>query len=196
MDTNIRATAESNQRQAWQVVEQVGIFAAWESIGAEVHLVGSLKMGLLMKHRDIDFHIYTPSLSVQESFAAMQKIAANPMVKRIEYQNLADTDEACIEWHAWAADHTNHLWQLDMIHLLRGSTYDGYFERVAERILARLTPETKQTILELKNQTPETEKIMGIEYYQAVLDGHVSTWTEFLAWRQSHPAQGVVEWMP
>lgn len=196
VDMDVLAVAEENQRQAWQMVEQTGVFAAWESVGAEVHLVGSLKTGLLMKHRDIDFHIHTASLNVCDSFTAMQRLASNPMIKRVEYRNLADTNEQCIEWHAWAMDRGGNLWQLDMIHLFRGSAYDGYFERVADRVLARLTPATKRTILELKNQTPETEKIMGIEYYQAVLEGRVSTWSEFLAWRQLHPAQGIVEWMP
>jgi len=52
---------------------------------------------------------------------------------------------------------------------LKGSYYDGYFEQVAERISAVLTPEIRETILKLKYETPDTEEIMGIEYYQAVI---------------------------
>ena len=48
-----------------------------------------------------------------------------------------------------------------MIHIRKGSRYDGYFEKVAERISSVLTDETKRTILQLKNETPESEKIMG-----------------------------------
>ena len=56
---NILDIARLNQQKAWKIVENSGIIQAWESIGAEVNLVGSLRTGLLMKHRDIDFHIYS-----------------------------------------------------------------------------------------------------------------------------------------
>ena len=45
-------------------------------------------------------------------------------------------------------------------------------------------------------RTPETEKIMGIEYYQAVLRDGVRTYAEFEAWRAANPVTGVLEWMP
>ena len=41
--------AASNQETAWKVIRENGIVPAWESIGGEVHLVGSLKTGLLLK---------------------------------------------------------------------------------------------------------------------------------------------------
>ena len=53
--------------------------------------------------------------------------------------------------------------QIDMIHIRKGSRYDGYFEKVAERISSVLTDEIKRTILQLKNETPESEKIMRSE---------------------------------
>ncbi len=37
-----------------------------------------------------------------------------------------------------------------MIHTPQGSAYDGYFERVADRIAAVLTDQTRETILRLK----------------------------------------------
>ena len=56
---DILAKAEANQATARRVIETSGVMKAWKSIGAEVHLVGSLATGLLMKNRDIDFHIYS-----------------------------------------------------------------------------------------------------------------------------------------
>jgi DNA polymerase sigma len=52
--------ARRNQQKAWKIIEDTKIIPAWESVGARVNLVGSLNTGLLMKHLDIDFHIYTP----------------------------------------------------------------------------------------------------------------------------------------
>ena len=62
-------------------------------MGAEPHLVGSLRTGLLMTHRDIDFHIYSSPLRVADSFAAMARLAENSRIRRIEYGNLLDTSE-------------------------------------------------------------------------------------------------------
>lgn len=188
--------AQQRQNRARQVLEQSGILAAWESIHAQVNLVGSLKTGLLINHRDIDMHVYTPNLTAAESFRAMAQFAENPAVEKIDYVNLINTDEHCIEWHAWYRDELNELWKMDMIHILKGSTYDGYFERVADRILANLTEETKRAILELKLATPESEAIGGIVYYQAVLQFGVRTWEQFVQWRQEHSTDGIIEWMP
>ncbi len=193
---NILELAKRNQQKAWEIIEDTRIVRIWEGIGAKVNLVGSLRTGLLMKHRDIDFHIYTSPLDLSASFRAMAELAENTSIKRIEYTNLLHTAEACIEWHAWYQDMEGELWQMDMIHIQEGSRYDGYFERVAERISAVLTDEMRLAILKLKYETPDTEKIMGVEYYQAVIQDGVRSYPEFEEWRRLHPAVGVVEWVP
>ena len=167
--------AKENQAKAWSIIRDAQIIEVWRGAGAEINLVGSLKLGLLMKHRDIDFHVYSQDLTLEKSFAAVMQIAACPRIRKMEYTNLLDTSEACIEWHLWYEDDEALLWQIDMIHMPKGSAYDGYFERVAERIAAVLTEVTRDAILRLKYETPDTEKIMGIEYYQAVIDGGVRT---------------------
>ena len=193
---NILDMAWQNQQEAGKVVENSGIIPAWKSIGAEVNMVGSLRTGLLMKHRDIDFHIYSSPLSLSDSFQAMARLAENPFIRKIECANLLHTVEECVEWHAWYQEPAGELWQIDMIHIRKGSRYDGYFEKVADRIEALLTDETKQAILQLKYETPETEKIIGVEYYQAVIQDGIRNYADFSEWRKRHPVTGVVEWMP
>ena len=193
---NILELAKRNQQKAWEIIEDTRIVRIWEGIGAKVNLVGSLRTGLLMKHRDIDFHIYTSPLDLSASFRAMAELAKNTSVKKIECVNLLYTVEACVEWHAWYQDMVGELWQIDMIHIREGSRYDGYFERVAERISAVMTDEMKLAILTLKNETPDMEKIMGVEYYQAVIRDGVRSYPEFEEWRRFHPVTGVVEWIP
>lgn len=192
---NIELIAKNNFEKALHVIEKSGVRQAWESIGATVNQVGSMAMGLLMKHRDIDYHIYTEKLDIAESFKVLQKICGNPAVTRMEYRNLADTAEACLEFHVWFIL-DNEEWQIDMIQILKGSQFDGYFERVAERIKAVLTPEIRRTILELKYLTPDDEHIMGIEYYQAVIADGVRTYPEFIQWRATHPVNGIITWCP
>ena len=192
---NIEVIAQNNLEKATLVIEKSGVREAWKSIGATVNQVGSMAMGLLMKHRDIDYHIYTEKLDIAESFEVVKKICNNPAVSRMEYRNLADTEEACLEFHVWFML-DDEEWQIDMIQILKGSQFDGYFERVAERIKAVLTPETRRAILELKYLTPDDEHIMGIEYYQAVIADGVRTYSEFMEWRKTHPANGIVNWCP
>ena len=86
---DIEIIAKRNFEKAMQVIEKSGVRHAWESIGATVNQVGSMAMGLLMTHRDIDFHIYTERLNTSESFNVIQKICANPAVTRMEYRYLS-----------------------------------------------------------------------------------------------------------
>ncbi len=192
---DIMPLAEAMQERAREVIRQSGIREAWESIGAKVNQVGSMATGLLMKHCDIDFHIYTDTLDVAESFKAVSQICANPNITRLEYRNLAATEEACMEWHVWY-NLGSEEWQIDMIQILCGSQFDGYFEHVAERINAVLTPENRRTILELKYLTPSEERIAGIEYYHAVIAYGVRTYAQFTAWRKDHPMTGINQWCP
>ena len=192
---NIELIANNNLQKAMLIIEKSGVRQTWEAIGATVNQVGSMAMGLLMKHRDIDFHIYTDKLDIAESFEVMKKICANPAVTRMEYRNLADTEEACLEFHVWFML-DDEEWQIDMIQILKCSRFDGYFEHVAQRIKAVLTPEIRRTILELKYQTPDNEYIMGIEYYQAVIADGIRSYPEFMEWRKTHPANGIISWCP
>lgn len=192
----IMKISAQNQKRAWEIVEDTDIVNIWKSVGAQANLVGSLSMGLMVKHRDIDFHIYSNPLTISDSFLAMSRLAENPSIKHIEYTNLIETEEKCIEWHAWYQDKDSELWQIDMIHILGGSFYDGYMENVAKRILDTLTIETKEAILRLKYETPETERIMGIEYYKAVLGDGIRSYKDFEEWRSNNPVTGVVHWIP
>lgn len=193
---NFLQIAEQNQREAREIIKKLDIENIWKSLGAEINLVGSLKMGLLMKHLDIDFHVYTENVSISESFSAILKISKNPQVKSFRFKNLLNTDENCLEWHLIYEDENSQNWQIDIIHMPLNSKYYGYFENVADRIASRLTDDTRRTILRLKYETPDNMKIMGIEYYRAVLDYGVSTFEKLAKFREFCPAEGIVDWVP
>ena len=196
MQERLIEIAQTNQQRAHEIIQELNLIPLWASINVEAHLVGSLRMGLLMKHLDIDLHLYSDPVSLADDFRIIARLAQNPRVKRIEYANLLDTEEACLEWHLHYEDPLNQMWQIDMIHILKGSRYDSCFEQMADRIVAALTDETRHTILQLKYETPESEKIMGIEYYQAVLRDGVKNYVEFETWRSQHPITGIITWMP
>jgi len=196
MQERLIEIAQINQHRAHEIIQELNLIPLWASINVEAHLVGSLRMGLLMKHLDIDLHLYSDPVSLADDFRIIARLAQNHRIKQIEYANLLDTEEACLEWHLHYEDPLNQMWQIDMIHILKGSRYDGYFEQMADRIVTALIDETRHTILQLKYETPESEKIMGIEYYQAVLRDGVKNYAEFETWRRQHPVTGIVTWMP
>ncbi len=188
--------ANNNQKKAFNIIEELDIENAFKNIGARINLVGSLKMGLLMKNKDIDFHVYTPELNIEKSFLAVSKISSNIKIEKVTYNNLIDTDEHCIEWHLFYKENDkdyNEIWQIDIIHILEGSYYDGYFEKAADDIMNMLTEEKRNIILKLKYETPDNTKIMGIEYYKAVLQYNITNFEDFIKWRDKQLFNGIIE---
>lgn len=196
MTRDLLAISAANQQKARAVIKDCGLYAAWESVGATVNLVGSLRTGLLLHRRDIDVHIYSQPFDIAQSFAAVAKMAEHPRLARVTYANLLQADDACLEWHVWFTDTHGESWRIDMIHLHPGSRYAGYFETVAERIERALTLETRLAILRLKDEIPPEAGVIGIEIYRAVIQGGVRDASGFSAWREAHPRAEIVEWMP
>jgi len=178
--------AEHNQLTAWKILEDTRLISAWKSIGAKVNIVGSLKSGLLMKSKDIDLHIYTDKLDISESFSVMQELAERLSLKEIQYKNLIDTEEECIEWHTLYEDKNKEIWKFDIIHIRKGSKYDGVVEKVTDAIIQQLTPEIRRTILEIKFDVPDDVMIPGIEIYRAVFSGGVKNYEELKQWRKTN----------
>lgn len=183
------------QKAALNILEQAQLVELWEGIGAEVHIVGSAKTGLLI-HKDIDVHVYTVEISIQESFLVMAELAKRINLLDIQYRNLLDTEEECIEWHALFKDKNNDLWKLDLIHIRKGSLYDGIVEKVTHTIKEKLTPEIRQTILQIKYQMPTDDIIPGIEVYHAVFEGKVKSYNELIEWRKTNLLIDSLSWRP
>ena len=90
---NFLQIAKQNQSEAWEIIKKLDIENVWKSIGAEINLVGSLKSGLLMKHLDIDFHVYSDVVEIKDSFLVILEIVKNPSVIKFTFKNLLNTDE-------------------------------------------------------------------------------------------------------
>jgi len=187
---------ERQRKRAEEVLRESRVREVWEDAGAEVRLVGSLRMGLLCRHRDIDLHVYSAGITTAASFGAMARLAEDPRVVELKCINGLHTEERCVAWHATFRASGGDVWQIDMIHIEAGTRYDGFFERMADRVAALLTPPQRETILRLKYETPEGEDIHGVEYYEAVMAHGVSTLEELRRWVARHRRQPHGYWMP
>lgn len=194
MDDKYIQLSQKQTEKARMIISSLNLIEIWEKAGATINPVGSFRIGVLAKHRDIDFHIYTDSLDIGQSFAIIAELCRHKGIKKCTFANLAETDECCFEWHLYYEDDEAQTWQIDLIQIKKGSFYDGYFEKTAEKIIAAMTEEQRKTILRLKFETPAELKISGIEYYKAVIQDGVQTSEDLLRWRQTHRFDGIIEW--
>lgn len=187
--------AFANQERALSVLNESGIAEVWKSNGCRVNLIGSLRMGLLASHRDIDLHVYSKGISEESSFAVAAQIAKIPGVTEIKCINGLHTHEHCMAWHIFY-HFDGEIWQFDVIHIEEGTHYDGFFERMAERIMEVMTPAQKETILRLKFDTPTDKDYHGVEYYEAVIADGVDNMPDFEKWIAEHRKKPLYYWIP
>ena len=184
-----------NQERARGVLESSGIADVWERNGCHVNLVGSLRMGLLASHRDIDLHVYSKGITEEGSFAIAAQVARLPGVTEIRCINGLHTDEHCVAWHIfYRCD--DEVWQFDVIHIEEGTEYDGFFERMADRIVEVMTSGQKEIILRLKFEAPSGSDFHGVEFYEAVIADGISNMVEFEEWITDHRKKPMYYWIP
>ncbi|MDE5797053.1 MAG: phosphoglycerate mutase family protein, partial [Muribaculaceae bacterium] len=188
--------AAVRQEEAHKVLATSGIAQVWKDAGCRVNIIGSLRMGLLAAHRDIDLHVYSADITEASSFAIASRMAALPGVMEITAINGLHTDEHCMAWHVKYKSEDNEVWKFDIIHIETGTKYDGYFERMADRIMAVMTPSQRDTILRLKFETPADEYIKGVEYYEAVIAGGITSLEDLRNWVRQHRQQPPYYWIP
>ena len=188
--------ARQNQKRAFEILSELQIIELWESYGCKVNLIGSLAMKLLVKHLDIDLHVYSSGITEECSFEIAAQIAKNRRVKELKCINGLHTDEYCIAWHIFYEDVDGRIWQIDIIHIESGTRYDGYFEKMAQRINEILDDEKRDRIMRLKYETPENEEIHGVEYYQAVIEDNVTSLEDLREWVKVHRNLNGVYWIP
>lgn len=184
------------RQAASKVLTSFNITEHCKEVDGLLNIVGSLKTDLMLNHRDIDLHFYTSEPMIEKSFSFMERLAKNNAVKDIQYKNLLDTKEECIEWHLWYETEKGITWKLDIIHIRKGSFYDGFFEEVTNKVIQKLTPETKEIILQIKHDLGEKSEVPGIQIYHAVLEHGIKNYADFIQWQKENPLDRILEWVP
>lgn len=187
--------SSAKQKRAIEVLKASGIAEIWKQSGCRVNIVGSLRNGLLISHNDIDMHVYSSNITAEKSFAIAAKISMLSGVKEISCINGLNTDEVCISWHV-KYHHESEDWKFDIIHIEEGSKYDGYFEKVADKIRELATDEQKDIILRMKLELSDDKNIIGADFYEAVIADDVKTIPELKEWVKVHRSKTPYYWMP
>lgn len=117
MDDKYIQLSQKQTEKARMVISSLNLIEIWEKAGATINSVGSFRIGVLAKHRDIDFHIYTDSLDIGRSFAIIAELCRHKGIKKCTFANLAETDECCFEWHLYYEDDEAQTWQIDLIQI-------------------------------------------------------------------------------
>ncbi len=184
------------RQAASKILTDLNIAGHCKEVEGSLNIVGSLKTDLMLNHRDIDLHFYTSEPMIEKSFSFMKGLAENNAIKDIQYKNLLDTKERCIEWHLWYEAEEGITWKLDIIHIRKGSFYDGFFEGVTDKVIKKLTPKTKEIILRIKYELGEKSNVPGIQIYHAVLEHGVKNCADFIEWQKENPLDSILEWVP
>lgn len=132
----------------------------------------------MASHRDIDLHVYSKGITEESSFTIAAQIAKISGITEMKGINGLHTDEHCMAWHIFYK-HEGEIWQIDVIHIEEGTQYDGYLERMADRIMEVITPSQKEIILKLKFETPDDKDYHGVEYYEAVIAEGIVNMNDF-----------------
>ena len=186
-----------NIRMAHEIIKELNIEKIWKEHCGQANLVGSVKTNLLMNNLDIDYHVYTEEFSIRDSFLTISEIANSQKIKGIQYVNMLESDDKCLEWHLTYIDREQRDWQIDIIHILKESKYVGKFERVADKINSVMNEKMREQILKIKYEANQCkEKVTGIEVYRAAIEDDVKSFEEFIIWYDKNKIDGIVEWEP
>jgi len=189
--------SRQNLIKANLIINKLQIKEIWESLGGTCNLVGSVKNRLLLNNLDIDFHTYTDDFSITKSFQAIARICEHPGIKDAIYKNLLEAEDRCLEWHLTFQDDDNRIWTIDIIHIKNDSRYAGMIERVTEKINQKLTDKIREDILRIKWESSQSnDKIIGIEIYQAVIEGGAQNYEDFKEWKKHQPDTYISLWEP
>jgi hypothetical protein len=160
------------------------------SLFRTVHIGGSYALQL-MTWRDLDVYLEAPGLAVSEFFNLGNQIAGllNPwkMFFTNNRQKLDATYPPALYWGIRLGDIRKGAWKIDLWAMETADCCRALEN--SNKLAARLTPQSRQTILSLKSQLchhPDyRDTITSQMIYDAVLDRGVSTLDAFWALMRS-----------
>ena len=171
------------QKEAQIVLKELHLVELLSTAGV-LRQTGSSALGLMV-WRDIDLAVSSPGLSIERAFEIMHPLLTHPHVKQVRYFHqsghfkLTGLDERYYFMMFYDL-HEQAEWKLDISFWLGEGIHP---EPIHDAIEQQLTPETRLTILQIKDawyQLPAyRSEVYSTDIYDAVLQHGVCTLTEF-----------------
>ncbi len=186
--------AEKRFVTAMSILDELRLLERWGRIGNPC-IVGAMAYGLQVAP-DIDMEIFCDRPTVQAGFALISACVQDPRIRRARYANELDGPDQGIYFQLRYRHESGEDWKLDM--WLVANDHPGPLSRdLVEPMRRALTDETREAILSIKEQgLARKAKVPSIDIYRAVLDDHVRTYKEFVAWQQGAKPAGLTFWRP
>jgi hypothetical protein len=192
--TALRGRAAGRMRAAQQVLDELDLLARWSPFSEPV-VVGSAALDLVVRP-DIDVEFLVDELSIRDGFAVASAIAELPKVRSIRYNDARDKPEHGLYWKVLYELTPAETWTLDLW-MFRRDHLGPLASSMVEPIRAALTPETRDTILAIKEAAAERgERAWGHWLYRAVINEGVRTYAEFLDWFGDRDIWAREAWTP
>ncbi|HEV2655936.1 MAG TPA: hypothetical protein VGT82_13305 [Ktedonobacteraceae bacterium] len=171
------------QEEAQSVLKELNLIELL-SAGGSIRQTGSSVLGLMV-WRDIDLAVSSPGLSIERAFQIMHPLLTHSRVKHVRYFHqsgdfkLTGLDERYY-FMVFYEGYESAEWKVDISFWLGEGIHP---EPVHEAIEQQLTPETRLTILRIKNawyQLPTyRSEVYSTDIYDAVLQHGVRTLAQF-----------------
>ncbi len=145
---------------------------------------------------DIDMEIYCPDLRIEHGFQVISSCALHSNITKAQFSNQLSGRDQGLYWQL-RYQHGDQEWKIDMWSLPENYPLPRSEDLIKPMQMA-LTPKTRQTILDLKEQRIQdpTFKCSSIDLYRAVLDGGVETVEEVRRWLEHNVTGDLTGWRP
>jgi len=194
MDT-VLSRAADRLRIAQYILADLQLIERWRTFGKPI-VVGAVAYGLVVAP-DIDIEIFCDEPKIRDGFAVLRDCALHPRIRKARFVNELDGPDQGLYWQLRYQHRNGQEWKIDMWSM-QHSHPGPCSAALVEPMKQSLTDETRQAILELKEQTllDVTLHCGSIHIYRAVLDDSIRSVEQFRMWLERNPATGLVAWTP
>jgi hypothetical protein len=172
------------QDEAAAVLEDLGLVPLLEQVGRPVQ-VGSVALGLMVA-RDIDLTVLCPTLDTAAIFDVVRPLAGHPRIRELRFRDDTgtwNTDPNYPDGVYWGPRYRREAgvdWNLDIWFIQEGSRQ--FDLEHLESLPPKLTLETREAILLIKDSCFGRPWYSSYGIYSAVLDHGVRTHQEYRAY--------------
>jgi len=194
MDTALSRAAD-RLRIAQHILADLQLVERWRAFGMPI-VVGAVAYGLVVAP-DIDLEIYCDEPTIRDGFTVLRDCTLQPRVYKARFANELEGPNQGLYWQLRYRHDNGQEWKIDMWSV-RHSHPGPCSAALIEPIKQALTDETRQAILELKEQTllDNTLPRGSIHIYRAVLDDGIRNFDQFKIWLERNSITGLVTWIP